>query len=124
MEKSISATLYQCTLCTLKFPFDKVKYSKDGKRLICVECYNKILKKDQKDEEARQRKEARYASQPEGEAVKVMCVNCSYKFFYRPKPHLKPKCPYCSGNKIRRYEELTAEKLLNEASKSDFERRR
>lgn len=125
MEKSISTTSYQCAICTLNFPFDKMKYSQDGKRLICMECYNKILKKDQKDEDAKQRKESIASTQSAGEGIKVMCVNCNYKFTYRPNrynPQLKPKCPYCGKSNIRKYEELTAEKLLNESERMDFER--
>lgn len=124
MEKRISTTLYQCALCTLKFPFDKIKYSKDGNKIICLDCYNKMMKKEQKDE-ARQKNKSKLAeSQPAGEGIKVMCANCSYKFTYRPKPQLKPKCPYCGKSNIRKYEELTADNLLNEAERIDFERSR
>lgn len=125
MEKSMSTTSYRCTLCTLNFPFDKMKYSQDGKRLICMDCYNRILKKGQKDEEERQKKESIASAQSSGEGVGVMCVNCNYKFRYRLNPHnpqVKPKCPYCGKTSLRKYEELTAEKLLNESEKLDFER--
>ena len=118
MEKKMSLSLYQCALCTLKFSFDKIKYSKDGKKLICIDCYNKIMKKDQKAQanENKQNFERRpRASQPKEEGIKVICVKCNYKFFYKPK--LKPMCPYCGGNKLRKYEDLTAEKLIKESSR-------
>ena len=120
MGKGISTTLYQCTSCKLQFPFDKIKYSKDGNRIICLDCYNKIINKEERDK-AMQKNESKFA-QPASEGIKVMCVNCSYKFTYRPKPQLRPKCPYCGKNNIRKYEELTADKLLNEAEKMDVER--
>ena len=85
-----------------------------------MDCYNKIIKKEQKDD-ARQKSESKPASQS-AEGIKVMCVNCSYKFTYRPKPQLMPKCPYCGKNNIRKYEELTADNLLNEAERMDVER--
>jgi|SRR3989338_1078238 len=125
MEKKISLSLYQCALCTLKFSFDKIKYSKDGKKIICVDCYNKIMKKEQKaqTDDHKQNFETKLrSSQPREGGIKVMCANCSYKFTYKPKPQLKPKCPYCGKGNIRKYEELTAEKLINEVSNIDFER--
>ncbi len=118
MKKKLTLSLYQCALCTLKFPVDKIKYSKDGKKLICIDCHNKLMKKRDTDE-ARQKTETKQkVKQAEHESIKVMCVNCSYKFFY--KPHLELMCPYCGSNKIRRYEKLTAQQLINESSMRDF----
>lgn len=118
MEKSIATTLYQCALCTLKFPFEKIKYSTDGKRIICIDCYSKVAKKSQKANEAKQRANPNSMAQYEGKGVEVMCANCSYKFQY--KPNFKPRCPYCGGSKIRKYENITANKLLQEASTDDL----
>ena len=119
MEKkmSLSLSLYQCALCTLKFPFDKVKYSKDGKKLICIDCYAKLMKKDQKQANENNQKPGikLRAGQTRDGSIKVMCANCNYKFFYRP--NFNPICPYCGKKSIRKYEELTAEKLIKESSK-------
>ena len=121
MEKKASLSLYQCALCTLKFPFSKIKYSKDGKKIICIDCSTKIMKKDQKANanENKQNFETKpRASHPQEGGIKVMCTNCNYKFFYKPK--LKPMCPYCGKNKLKKYEELTAEKLIKESLTDNF----
>src|SRR3989338_7173455 len=121
MEKSITTTLYKCALCTLKFPFEKIKYSTDGKRIICIDCYSKLTKNNQKTDELKRRVNPNSMAQYEGKGIEVMCANCNYKFHY--KPNFKPTCPYCSGNKIVKYENITANNLLQEASTDDLDRK-
>src|SRR3989338_2360917 len=106
--------LYLCAICKGKFQFKNVKYSKDGKRIICADCYSKDVKNTTKKET----KDIKTTNgQPIKETIKIICVNCNYKFSYKKGSNTKLMCPYCGGNRLMR-DNITADKLIEEVSKS------
>ena len=122
MKKPI---LYTCSLCRLQFPSAKMRYANDGKKLICVECFNKAYKKDQPDAPKEEKRLYEGAIEiasgpraPRAGSILVICAHCRYKFHYRL--NLKPICPYCGKSGLKSYKEFTAQRILNESSKGGF----
>ncbi|MBI2208123.1 hypothetical protein HYU50_01365 [Candidatus Woesearchaeota archaeon] len=111
---------YMCTICKLSFGFDSMTYSSDGKKLICKNCYNIIAKRNDKPALGENKARSPGASQLSSatlDSIKVMCVDCKYKFFLRKGSRIAPICPYCSKNRLAKYDELTADNLINEVSR-------
>ena len=109
---------YMCTICKFSFGFDNMTYSSDGKKLICKDCYNIIAKRDNKLKiDAEKGNKSAAGQSAAQDSIKVMCVDCKYKFFLRKESRIVPKCPYCSKNRLAKYDELTADKLINEVSR-------
>ena len=109
--------LYFCSACKKKFRFKNIKYAQDGKTVLCTNCYEDNIKKEaqkKKGIEAIQTKEAE-----KEDIIKIICVGCRYKFSYRRGSRVKIICPYCAGNNLIR-DETTADKLVEEASKTSF----
>src|SRR3989344_3917015 len=122
MEKPV---LYACSLCKLEFPSAKMRYAHDGKKLMCLECYNKVYKKKQQEQATIKEKvsyEYSKLSPASGailnKTILVICTHCRYKFHY--KANFKPFCPYCGKSTLRKYEEFTAQKILNDSAKGAF----
>lgn len=113
MEKS-EYPLYECSICKDKFKFGKMRYSNNGRRLLCLDCYKRALKKENE-------KMVKLVTEPKinkfGEAVKVICIDCRYKFSIRKGSKVNLKCPYCGKDKLMK-DETTAEKLIDEVSKN------
>lgn len=108
--------LYLCSACKKKFRFKNIRYAQDGKTVLCTDCYEDSIKKDaqkKKEIEAIQTKEV-----GEERIIKIICVNCRYKFSYRKVSGIKLMCPYCAGNNLMR-DETTADRLVEEASRSN-----
>ena len=121
MEKP---ALYACALCKLQFPSNGMRYASDGKKLICLECFNKVYKKKQQQDIVKEKRPYEYpkpssVSRPTlNKPLLVICTHCRYKFHY--KANFKPFCPYCGKSSLRKYEEFTAQKILNDSAKGDF----
>ena len=94
--------------------FNEVRYSPDGKRLVCNSCYSKMQKSKQEDEEMA-RAGSVMRKEPNPNAIDVLCAHCNYRFLYRKE--LKPICPYCGRASLKKYDELTADKIIDEADK-------
>ena len=110
MEKPI---LYSCSLCKLQFPSSRMRYASDGKKLVCLECFSKLYKKRQDTaRESYEYKPAATLNTP----IMVICTHCRYKFHY--KSNFKPICPYCGKAGLKKYEEFTAQKIID--SSRDF----
>jgi DNA-directed RNA polymerase subunit RPC12/RpoP len=101
--------LYLCTLCRGKFPFEKITYSHNGKRIVCKGCYEKI--DIPKDVEHR----VEVYEPKKTDKIKVICLKCRYKFTVQLNQRSNIMCPYCGGNRLMR-DEATAEKILSEVS--------
>ena len=102
---------YLCSSCSKKFNFEDVRYSKDGKDIVCVYCYN--------DKSKAFEKPAGYVDKPAitktaPNIIKIICAECNYHFSL--KRGSTPRCPYCGGNRLME-DNLTADKLLEEVSR-------
>ena len=118
MKDSLSK--YMCEICKFSFGFDSMTYSTDGKKLICKDCYNIIAKRNDKPTLGENKAQSPAASQLSSatpDRINVMCVDCEYKFSLRKESRITPICPYCSKNRLAKYDELTADNLLNQVSR-------
>ena len=103
---------YTCKICKGRFEFGKVKYLDDGKSLACIECIKKMNKlKSSKEEKPK-------AINEEPKKLKLICVDCRYKFAISKKSSATVRCPYCSGSNLLK-DETTAEKLVEEIRRGD-----
>lgn len=109
-----ASSFYICTACKEKFQFEDIRYSSDGKRILCTNCYDKIMK-EQKREEGLQNVKAI------SDSVKLICNDCGYRFSIKRGSHIRLICPYCSGNQIIK-DDITAEKLIQEISQANLNR--
>lgn len=109
---------YTCAHCREQFQFENIRYSNNGKRILCLDCYNRLLKSDKqkKDTEVTAPKEEKLVGKDRKDGIKVICVDCRYKFFLAKKPNMKFVCPYCGKDKLIE-DATTAEKLVEEASR-------
>ena len=110
---------YMCAICKFSFGFDGMTYSADGKRLICKNCYNLAAKKKDMPAlgEGKAKATASQLSSAAPDSTKVMCVDCKYKFFLRKGSRIAQSCPYCGKSQLAKYDELTADNLLNEVAR-------
>ncbi len=114
MMKKLSQ--YTCAICRLDFKFDDVRYSPDGKRLVCKSCHAKMNKNKKEFESMGHVSPELYARKmPKPNTIEVMCTHCNYKFFYRKD--FKPICPYCGRTSLQKYEELTADRIIDEVGR-------
>jgi len=88
---------------------EQIRYAPDGKRLVCRKCFENISK--QKDTE---RVELVVESK-KPDKIKVICVQCRYKFSVHKDQRSAMICPYCGGTKLIK-DEINAEKILKEVS--------
>lgn len=106
-----SGLLYTCSICKGKFEVGKIRYSKDGKRLVCFDCYsapNRTVKEGKKKVEVK--------LEPfKKKVIKLICLNCRYKFSWNNESRISLICPYC-GSKSLTKNEITAEKLIQDVS--------
>lgn len=107
-----------CDQCKGKFDFGSIRYTNDGKKLVCLDCHDKLKKALQE-----KKPEIIGAAEPLSDVVKVICVKCRYKFTLRRQSRARVMCPYCSGNNIIR-DDTTAERLLEEVSEELAQGRR
>ncbi len=112
MKKPLSH--YVCSLCRLDLSFSEVRYSPDGKRLVCNGCYSKMQKNTQ-EQETMASLGSIARKDPKPDAIDVICTHCNYRFLYRRE--LRPICPYCGNSSLKKYEDLTADKIIDEADK-------
>ena len=99
---------YICNVCNKKFPFENIRYSIDGKRILCIDCYNKVAEKQEKKKET-------YSAVKEPESVKLVCLDCKYHFSIKKGSKVKLRCPYCSNSNLAK-DDMTAERLIEEVS--------
>lgn len=108
MEK-YNSPIYMCSLCRGKFQFENIRYSKDGKNIVCVTCYSSFPKRDNN-------KSKKYiAVYPKSENIKLVCLDCNYHFSLKKKSRVHIRCPYCSGIRLTK-DDITADELLEEVS--------
>jgi len=110
--------LYLCSICKLRFPFEKIKYMADGKSIICIDCSDK-LNKVQKKAEPKQVKIHELQDKGIQDRIKVSCMDCNYKFSLRKGSRINWMCPYCGKTRIRK-DQLTSDMILNEVSRTNM----
>ncbi len=105
---------YTCTICKGKFQFGDIRYSSDGKRIVCRGCYDKV----KKDGSIKKKKiEIELKICKKSDAIKLICIDCRYKFSWSKASRINLICPYCGSKRLMKNEN-TAEKLVEEASQS------
>lgn len=48
--------------------------------------------------------------------ISVICTHCNYKFLYKPK--FNPICPYCGRSKLKSYENVEAQDLVDSSTEN------
>jgi len=78
--------LYTCSRCKKEFNFDNVKYD-NHRSLVCVGCLGnqKELNKKELDSE----------KPDEIKTIKLICLQCRFKYSVRKGSPKSLKCPYC-----------------------------
>jgi len=108
---------YTCCICKGNFPFDGIRYGPDGKKIVCIGCFNKVaMKQGAKNLQPAKQKEEVSAIPEKTKTINYICVSCRYKFSLKPDSRIPLRCPYCSKEDIM-VDNSTADKLLEEASR-------
>lgn len=103
--------VYICNVCGKKFPFENIRYSIDGKRILCIGCHNKVMESKEK------KRAVKFSAAKEpSDSIKIVCLDCKYHFSIRKGSKVRLRCPYCGNNRLAK-DNLTAEKLIEEVSK-------
>jgi hypothetical protein len=118
-EKMISGNRI-CGKCGAKEPANEMRYSIDGKRIICAKCQaiesggvkggttqpTKLMGRDYEEPEPRQA------------SVNYYCSNCRFKFSRNSKIDIRI-CPYCSKETISIVPKQTAQAFINKAGREE-----
>lgn len=122
MASNTSSSTYACNVCKHKVGFENIRYGYDGKSMVCTDCYNKVTK-DQKNKKyepssLREKIKRDKGGQPTNNSgiIKVICVDCRYKFSLNRNSRVNQICPYCSGSNLTS-DNTTADKIVDEVSK-------
>src|SRR3989344_4855187 len=92
---------YKCSQCGKEYSFEKIRYGRDGKRIVCVNCYKSSMEYDKnKMKEVQFIKEDR----PRSNFIKLICIDCRYKFNLRRGSRIRPTCPYCGKSRLMKDE--------------------
>ncbi len=101
----------KCHRCGNMVGLQYVRYDKNGRDLICFDCYLK------------QHPEARSTSfrelhivdinpRKKGESKKYMCSSCGYKFYLKKGTPAAKRCPYCGSESVEEFVPVMADDLL------------
>lgn len=107
----MEAQEYMCHTCKGKFNFESIRYSADGAKIVCKNCYSKTSQTPKKEDHLTVESNV-------PEAVKIICIKCRYKFTYKKNSRMSLMCPYCGGDNLMK-DEITADKLIEEISQSN-----
>lgn len=112
-------SLYNCSLCKLDFPFEKIMYAPDGKRLICSDCCRVYKLKTLSEQDSKNTARAKFEVETKEvkKGINVICKECRYKFVLRIIKRKKNICPYCGKANLMRDEGI-AQKILDDVSKN------
>lgn|SRR3989338_2642738 len=98
---------YTCSICKFEYPFDEIRYSDDGKKILCTGCSKVFKNKVPKTEIKAVEKE---------EFIKVICMDCRYNFRIKSGPNAKKMCPYCGKGKLMK-QEGSAQRIIDDVSR-------
>ena len=117
---SDSSSEYLCALCRREFPFEHIRYSDDGKRLVCTNCYTPTSnREEQRSRKAVSAEQGAAPAAKSPQAIKYICNDCRYKFVIRPGSRVRHVCPYCGKNRLVE-DAFTADMLLEEAAEREM----
>ncbi|HII68706.1 TPA: hypothetical protein HA270_02440 [Candidatus Woesearchaeota archaeon] len=88
--------LYQCAQCKKEVSSELLKYSRDGKRLICLDCHTKIEKA------MALTSQPAWSSHTREDRIKWACSCCGYHFTMKKGTSVALRCPYCGSRQIER----------------------
>ena len=94
--------LVSCNQCTLKVPITQTTYDKDGKNLICFECYNKLAQ----GIEPQVYKTIQSADFPK--KIHYKCLNCTFKFSRSEEFSFTGICVNCGKKNIEIEQKIVA----------------
>jgi DNA-directed RNA polymerase subunit RPC12/RpoP len=57
---------------------------------------------------------------PQASRGKYACANCKYRFS-TSKPLSETSCPYCGSRRVTTMDELSADKLIHDATRREFD---
>lgn len=83
----------------------------DGKRILCVDCHNKVMESKEKRKE-----DSLSAVKEPSDSVKLVCLDCEYHFSVKKASKVRLRCPYCGNNRLAK-DDMTAERIIEEVSK-------
>ena len=107
----MESPLYKCSQCGKEFSFENIRYSRDGKRIVCKNCYKSSMEYEQKFRE----EEMTDLARKKKEVIKIICMDCRYKFSLKKNSRIRPVCPYCGGSRLMK-DEPDIDKLIREVS--------
>ncbi len=111
-----------CSRCKKSSPIKSMKYDKDGKNLICPECYDYRYNPTEAKKEAKKMKYVAEEDPYFEKKIKYKCQKCKMGFMIKRRPDLKKRCPYCGGEQIVEQDtELSVNELIREASKKEYD---
>lgn len=104
----------KCNRCSKEVSLNYLRYDKNGKDLICFDCYikqhpeakNKSFQEVHKVD-IKPKKKVPY------ETTTYVCNDCSYKFELKKGTTVTKRCPYCSSGRIEKYVPVMADELIN-----------
>ena len=120
MKNPFSSTLYRCAHCTGQFPFGSIRYTNDGKRLVCLDCYARIMKSSEqlkKEPKTEKAKTAPLTNSVTDDGIKLICVDCRYKYTLKNPSSHRAICPYCGRSNLIK-DGITTDRLIEEASQN------
>ena len=103
----MAETLYRCTKCSKEFPSSQIRYSSDGKKLVCVDCLRLNTQKSGTEAKPQIENKEQY-----------VCKKCSYKFKSKPKSNVT--CPYCNSSNVSK-NKSNAQTLIADSMEIDFD---
>lgn len=91
--------IVKCTRCLKEQSIDNVRYSDDGKSIICTDCYAKLhperLKTPAKSFTTPKTQSTVSTEEP---LIQYRCIDCNYRFKSKKKNMLK--CHYCGHDNL------------------------
>jgi hypothetical protein len=93
-------------MCKKKTPIKNMRYDKDGKSLLCMDCANRFTDKTKQTTPPKSAETKKAKTELSELKIQYQCERCKYKFS-RKKSWSENRCPYCGNIQIRQIENAT-----------------
>lgn len=113
-----------CGRCKKRTSVSEMRYDKDGKSLICKECYAYRYNNNKLESFGSERKMIKNEKKDpyEGMVVKYRCNICKQNFTLKRRADIRKRCPFCGRENITDQDtDLDADALIREASKKEYD---